>query len=215
MSMKPIVISTLTGLTALLSATSSASAQGYGNGHGGYAHAPKAHVCYEKFSTPDVYGIVRKPVVKTEGRWEIKQIAAVYGEAHRKVLVQEGRWEVKSEPAVYENRERKVLVAPAKEIVHVTPPVFRIEKTKHKVHDDYGHEHYVTKARRIQEQPAKQSVEKTEAVYKTETVKVLVKPAHHTRIWHPPVYDYVEQKVLFRKGQTYARPVYKAHGEAC
>lgn len=169
---------------------SSSSAQDYGHGHGGYAQL--THVCYEKFSTPDVYGTVKKAVVKEAGRWEVQTTEAVYA-----------------------IKERKVLVEAGKEIVHVTPPTYKIEKTSHKVADHYGHERYVTHASKVRVDDGKQTVEKTEPVYKTEQVKVLVKPATATKIWHPPVYGYVEEKVLLKHGRTFVKPVHKGYGEAC
>ena len=232
----------LTAIGGILAATAltagGASAQGYGHQTAHQSYAPKTHVCYEKVSTPDVDGTVKKAVIKEAGRWEVQEIPAVYAEREIKVLVKAEWHEPKVEAAVYEERERKVLVSPEKKIVNVTSAVYKTEYVSHKVKDAYGHEKYATTGQQKLVEPAKKEVAVTPAVYKTEAYKVLVKPERHYKVahaavyeartekyiakaayqhkvYHKPVIEYVEQKVLVKHGQSFSRPVYKAHGEAC
>lgn len=224
------------GVVLAVASATSASAQGYGH-RPHYGHAP-AHVCYEKVQIPDYYQTVHKRVLKVEARWETKEIAAEYGEVERQVLVKAGQWHVKEEAAVYETRERKVLVEAERQIVHFTPPQYKYQKVTHKVRDAYGHEKLVTHERKFLVKPHSKHVETKPAVYKTVQVKVLVKPAKVSKYWeapvykavrekvvvrpaklhkiyHPAVYADVVEKVLVKKGHVIARPVWKAHGEAC
>ncbi len=235
-------INILTAVGGILAATvltaGGASAQGYGHRHVHQGYAPKTHVCYEKISTPDVYGTVQKAVIKEAGRWEVQEIAAVYAEREIKVLVKPEWHEPKVEAAVYEERERKVLVAPEKKIVHVTSAVYKTEYVSHKVSDGYGRQTYATSGQQKLVEPAKKEVAVTPAVYKSETYKVLVKPERHYKVahaavyetkvekyiakpayqhkvYHKPVIEYVEEKVIVKHGHSFTRPVHKAHGEAC
>jgi hypothetical protein len=231
-------------LAAMSMLAGAASAQGYGHqAHAfqvpthGY-HAPKAHVCYEKVVTHDVYGTVKKKVVKKEGYWETKEYPAEYGEVQKQVLVKAGKWEFQKEPAVYATKERNVLVEPEKTTIHLTPPEFKIEQVAHKVHTGYGHEKTIVQQHKVLVKPAQKHAETKPAVYKTEAYQVLVKPEHVTKIWHkpvyetkvekvivkpayqqkiyhPPVFDFVEEKVLVKKGHEFTRPVWKKYGEAC
>ncbi len=154
------------------------------------------------------------------------------------MLVKHGRWEVQVQPAVYEEQDRKVLVSPEHKIVRTTSPVYETEKVAHKVTNGYGHQHYVTKATQKLVEPARETVETKPAVYKTVKVKVQVEPARYNKVYHQPVYEtrtekylvkpayvhkifhkpvigYEQHKVIVKYGQTFARPVYKKHGEAC
>jgi hypothetical protein len=211
-----------------------ATAQAYGHGY----HKPSHHVCHVEVRSEPTYGVVKKPVVKQPGRWELKDHAAVYGEVTRKILVKPGEWEVKTTPAVYEDRERQVLVKPAHTVVHVTPPVYKYEKVAKKVVDPYGHEKVVHVEQPVLVEAAKRTVEKQPAVYKTFKFKALVKPEHHQKVYHQPVYetkaekvivkpayqeriyhkpvvDYVDERVVLKPATVFRKAVWKPHGEAC
>lgn len=224
MTRKSIITVAGGALATALLAVGPAAAQGYGHGHGGHqVHRPHhaGHVCYEKVTTPDVYGFVKKRVLVKEGVWESKDIAAVTKIIDRKVEVEPGRWEVKSTPAVIETREKQVLVSPEHTIWHVTPPVYKTERVAKPVHTGghghgggYGHKKenaVLSYDRQVLVEPAKRHAEVKPAVYKTVKFQVVVEHAKHQKIWHPPVYETKQEEVVIapaHQTKVFHAPVY-------
>jgi hypothetical protein len=146
----------------------------------GSAQAGDDGCCYQRVTTPPVYGAVQEQVMVTPPHTVALQSPAEYGEVTERIVTRPARSFARPVPAITQSVAERVMVRPASKVWSVT-------------RDAYGREIGCWVV-----QPA---------VYSTVYRTVVVQPASVTYETQPAEYAIVRRPVQVRPAQTYYQSV--------
>lgn len=171
--------------------------------------------CYERYSTPPIYGDVTENVQINPGYRHIEVSAPIYGTATREIPVVGQRIVHQHVPATYAYHEERVLLEPARTIKRRAPAVMETRYKNVKVAGGYAWEWRVIKGKKVLckvKYPARYEKiayqvnvasggwvhEQVPARYGYKTKKVLVAPESTESYVLAPEYETVVEEVLIQ-----------------
>lgn len=174
--------------------------------------------CYERYSTPPVYGTVTENVQVNPGYTHVEVSAPVFGTATREIPIVGQRIVQRRVPATYAIYEERVLLEPARTVKRRAPAVMATRYKTVKVAGGYAWEWRVIKGKRVLckvQYPARYEKvayqvkvasggwvhEQIPARYGYKARKVLVTPESTESYVLAPEYETVVEQVLIRPKQ--------------
>lgn len=168
--------------------------------------------CYRKVHTPDLYTT-----------------------RYKSVMVKPGWWETKTVPAVYGHHQKRVLVTPGQTVWHTQPAQWGVIHEQREVRSGYyawvnkggWHRHgdvickeyhppeVATVERKVLVAPEKRVAQHVPARYEWVNQPYMIRPAQTVRVYHPPVYEHVAERVLVQQGTSHLVPVEKTCLKGC
>jgi hypothetical protein len=191
--------------------------------------APQATECYKAVATPDLYSTRHKQVMVKPGWWESHTVPAVYGNRQKQVMMTPGQTVWHTQPAQWGTVHEQRVVQPGYQAW--------VRSGAHQrrdfIGDIFGHGRgdangcgcqapqpacetvckvsvpakVETVARQIMVAPEKRTAQHVAATYQWVNEPYLIKPASTQRLYHPPVYETVAERVLVQRGTTTYQPV--------
>jgi hypothetical protein len=211
----------LAGAVAVATPFGAVIAQAGGGGETADCRTHKSVTCYERVQTaPDLYTTRYRAVMVKPGWWETRTIPAVYGTRQKRVMVTPGKTVYHETPAqwgaVYETRVKH----PGSER-WVKQPHGERRDLFHRLRHPHGHpEHvhdvmckvvtpptYETVEKKVMVAPAKRVPQHIAAHYEWVEEPYLIRPARTERVYHPPIFDRVADRILVKPAEYGMRPV--------
>ena len=189
---------------------------------------PQATECYTAVQTPDLYTTRHKQVMVKPGWWETHTVPAVYGARQKQVMVTPGQTVWHTQPAQWGTVHESRVVQPGYQAW--------VRSGAHQrrdfLGDIFGHgrggdgcgcqaaqpacetvckvsvpAQVETVARNVMVAPEKRTAQHIPATYQWVDQPYLMQPARTQRVYHPPVYETVAERVLVQRGTTTYQPV--------
>lgn len=190
--------------------------------------APQAVECYKAVQTPDLYTTRHKQVMVKPGWWETRTTPAVYGHRQKRVMVTPGQTVWHTQPAQWGVVHEQRVVSPGYQAW--------VRSGAHQrrdfLGDIFGHgrrggdgcgcttapacetvckvnvpAQMQTVERKVMVAPEKRVAQHIAATYQWVDEPYLIQPARTHRVFHPPVYETVAERVLVQRGTTTYQPV--------
>ncbi|MDB5532517.1 MAG: hypothetical protein JWO28_832 [Hyphomicrobiales bacterium] len=153
--------------------------------------------CYQRVTTPPVYGAVQEQVMVSPPRTVALQSPAEYGEVTERIVTRPARSYARSIPAITQSVAEQVMVQPGGKVWSVTrdaygrevgcwvmqPPVYNtvyrtVVVQPASVTYETEPAEYATVRRPVQVRPAQTYYQNTPATYATQTRQVMVQPGY-------------------------------------
>ena len=187
---------------------------------------PNAVECYKSVQTPDLYSTRHRNVMVKPGWWETLTVPAVYGNRPKQVMVTPGQTVWHTHPAQYGVVHEQRVVQPGYQAW--------VRSGAHQrrdfIGDIFGHgsrdgcgcapattcetvckvsvpAQVESVARQVVVAPEKRVAQHVAATYGWVEQPYLIRPAQTRRVYHPPVYETVAERVLVQRGTTSLQPV--------
>jgi hypothetical protein len=188
---------------------------------------PNAVECYKAVQTPDLYTVRHKQVMVKPGWWETRTIPAVYGNRQKQVMVTPGQTVWHTTPAQWGSVQEQRVVQPgyqawvrsgANQRRDFLGDIFgrgrdgdgcgcAQQTTCETVCKVAVPPQVETVERKVMVAPEKRVAQHVPATYQWVNEPYLIRPAKTERMFHPPVYETVAERVLVQRGTTTYQPV--------
>lgn len=188
---------------------------------------PQAVECYKAVQTPDLYTVRHKQVMVKPGWWETRTIPAVYGNRQKQVMVTPGQTVWHTTPAQWGTVHEQRVVQPGYQAwvrsgAHQRRDLLSDLFGRGRDGDGCGCAQQTTcetvckvqmppqtetVERKVMVTPEKRVAQHVPATYQWVNEPYLIRPAQTQRVYHPPVYETVAERVLVQRGTTTYQPV--------